>query len=50
MSLSSSFGSSVVDEEEDEVEELEVDDDGLVGFFFGFGGSTALSTIVWILS
>lgn len=49
MSLSSSFGSSVVDEEDvDELEE--VDDDGLLGFFFGFGGSIALSTMAWILS
>lgn len=52
MSLSSSFGLSVVDDEL-EVEELEEEDElglGLLVFFFGFGGSIALSTIEWILS
>ena len=49
MSLSESSG--VVVDEEDEG----VDGEGLglgaeLGFFFGFGGSIALSTMAWILS
>lgn len=53
MSSRSSFGFSVVVSED--VEELEEDVDEeveleLLGFFVGFGGSMALSTISWISS